>query len=443
MAKKRLLILCLVLLVMSLMTVLALAGCGSSSDETTTTAAPAATTTTAAATTDTTVAATTDTTTAAAAFDGELVLGAMASLTGGGAMGGAEQKWAYDKAVSDINAKGGVNVGGKHMKLVLKYADDKSDPVEAAAAVEKLVKIEGLKIILGTQVHPLQLAAAVVAEKYQAFYCTTVAWRSLWEQQNFKWASMHFFSPDEVARVPFQMVAMQPEADRPTKWGVLTEDNSDGQGLGEGVKAVAAEFPWAEIASFQTYTPGTKDYSSIILKMKQAKVDAVVTLISPADGITFTKQMKEQNFSPKYMMGWKGFWPSEYQTGLGADSNFVCYDAFWSEDMPFEGAKQLGEEYKADNNGLESVSIGLFYANVQVMAAAIERAGSADAAAVRDQVYGGSFKGTVIGDITYNDKGTAPLQPTGNQWMDGKRVIIYPKEVASGTMQWFKPWDQR
>lgn len=385
------------ILLVLLLGVFALGGCGSETTETTpapaSTAAPETTaapqTTAAPVTTEST--ATTGGGTAAGSFDGDLVVGAMCSLTGGGAMGGAEQKWAYDKAVEDINAKGGVNVGGKHMRLVLKYVDDKSDPVEAAAAVEKLVKVEGLKLILGTQVHPLQLAAAVVAEKYQAFYCTTVAWRSLWEEQGFKWASMHFFSPDDVARVPFQMVELQPEADRPTKWGVLTEDNSDGQGLGEGVKAVAKEFPWAEIASFQTYTPGTKDYASIILKFKQAEVDAVVTLISPADGITFTKQMKEQKWSPKFMMGWKGFWPTEYQQGLGVDSNFVCYDAFWSEDMPFEGAKQLGEEYKADNGGLDSVSIGLFYANVQVLATAIERAGSTDAAAVRDQVYGGSF----------------------------------------------------
>ncbi len=60
-------------------------------------------------------------------------------------MGGAEQKWAYDKAAADINAAGGVDVGGKKMELKLTYVDDKSDAVEAAAAVEKLVKVEGLK----------------------------------------------------------------------------------------------------------------------------------------------------------------------------------------------------------------------------------------------------------------------------------------------------------
>ena len=182
------------------------------------------------------------------------------------------------------------------------------------------------------------------------------------------------------------MVELQPEADRPTKWGILTEDNADGQGLGGGVKEVAAELPLDGGRVLPDLHARRKDFSSIILKFKDAGVDAIVTLVSPADGITFTKQLKEQRFAPKYMMGWKGFWPTEYSSALGPDSDYVCFDAFWSEDLPNPGAKELGEAYKADNDGLDSVSIGLFYANVQTLAQAIENAGSTEPAAVRDAV---------------------------------------------------------
>ena len=143
------------------MSVMLLSACGGE-EETTTTAAPtettAAPTETTAAPTETT-AAPTETTAAAGGFDGELNIGAVITLTGGGAMGGAEMKWAYDKAAADINAAGGVDVGGKKMEISLKYVDDKSDAVEAAAAVEKLVKVEGLKLILSTQVTPINMAA--------------------------------------------------------------------------------------------------------------------------------------------------------------------------------------------------------------------------------------------------------------------------------------------
>jgi ABC-type branched-subunit amino acid transport system substrate-binding protein len=175
--------------------------------------------------------------------------------------------------------------------------------------------------------------------------------------------------------------------------------------------------------------------------MKQANVDAIVTLISPADGITFTKQMKEQAFSPKFMMGWKGFWPTEYMQGLAADSDYVCFDAFWSEDQPNPGAKALGEAYKADHKGLDSVSIGLFYSNVQTLAQAFTAAGSTDPAAVRDAVFGGTFKGTVMGDIVYAEDGIANVIPLGLQWLGGKRIVIYPDQ--GNKMEWFKAWDQR
>ncbi len=415
-------------------------------EETATTAAPTETTAspteTTAAPTETTAAPTETTAAPTGSFDGELVVGAVGTLTGAGAMGGAEAVWAYNKAVADINAGGGVDIAGKKMELKLKWVDDKSDATEGAAALEKLIKAEGIKIILSTQVTPINLAACTVAEKYQAFYQMVVAWRDVVEQQNLKWVSDFFFTPAEVAEVPFNMVSLQPEADRPTKWAIFTEDNADGQALGGGVKATMEKFNITP-ALYETYTPGSKDYSSSILKMKQANIDAVVTLISPADGITFTKQMKEQDFAPKYMMGWKGFWPTEYMEGLGADSDYVCYDAFWSEDNGAPGSKELGEAYKADNNGLDSVSIGLFYANVQILAKAFENAGSTDPAAVRDAVFNHTFPGTVMGDVQYNEKGTAKVIPLGNQWMGGKRVIIYPKEVATGEMEWFKPWKER
>ena len=42
-------------------------------------------------------------------------------------MNGAEQKWAYDQAVTDTNAAGGITMNGKKYKVELKYADDQSD----------------------------------------------------------------------------------------------------------------------------------------------------------------------------------------------------------------------------------------------------------------------------------------------------------------------------
>ena len=443
------LILSLVLLALGLMAVV-IAGCGSSKDDTTTTAAATATTvaagttdTTTAGSTDTTVAGTTDTTVAFnGTFDGpEITIGALGSMTGSSAMNGAESIWAQKKAADDINAKGGILLNGKHSKMVLKYVDDQSDPTQGAAAIEKLIKVEGLKLILSTQVTPINLSAAIVAEKYQALYQQIITWTDVARTQKWKFCPDLFFSPGAVGEVPFFIADKMPAADQPKTWGVLTEDNADGQGLGGGVKAVAKNHPYVNIAVYQTYTPGTKDYSSAILKFKQAKCDAIVTLISASDGITFVKQMKEANYAPKLMMGWKGFWPTEFQQGLGADSDYILHDGFWSAEEGFPGDTELGAAYSAANNGNTSVSVGLPYAQVQILAMAIEKAGSTDPAKVRDQIYGGTFKGTTMGDVTYDAAGVADISPLGLQWIGGKRVIIYPGHETD--LKLFVAWDKR
>ncbi len=69
-----------------------------------------------------------------------------------------------------LNAKGGIKLAdGKMHKIVLKFVDDKSSDTEAAAAMEKLIKSDGLKIILSSNTTPYNQAAATVAEQYGAY----------------------------------------------------------------------------------------------------------------------------------------------------------------------------------------------------------------------------------------------------------------------------------
>ena len=60
---------------------------------------------------------------------------------------------------------------------------------------------------------------------------------------------------------------------------------------------------------------------------------------------------------------------------------------------------------------------------------------------MRDQVFGGTFPGTTMGDVTYSEKGIANVPPVGLWWMDGKRIMFWPD--AGNDFVWFVPWDQR
>jgi branched-chain amino acid transport system substrate-binding protein len=377
-------------------------------------------------------------------FDGgTITIGAVNTTTGAGAMGGAEQKWAYDQAVKDTNAAGGILMNGKKYKVELKYADDQSDPSQAAAAMEQLIKIDGLKLILSSQVTPINMAAATVADKYKAFYMINISWADWIEKEKYQYAADMFFTPAIAAAVPFDMIATMPKSEWPKKIGMFTEDNADGQGLAGGVEATAKAKGFNYVMT-QAATPGGKDYSAAILKLKQAGVDGLMAFCSPADAVTFIKQMKEANYSPKFFFGWKGFWPTQIPQALGADSNYVGHDGFWNMDLGYPGAKELGDKYAADHNGDSSVSIGLSYAAAQVMFQAIANANSTDPTAVRDAVWGQTFTATTMGDVTFNANGIATTPGVGNEWLNEKRALIFPKvEGGSVPLEWFVPWDQR
>jgi branched-chain amino acid transport system substrate-binding protein len=377
-------------------------------------------------------------------FDGgTITIGAVNTTTGGGAMGGAEQKWAYDQAVKDTNDAGGITMNGKKYKVELKYADDQSDPSQAAAAMEQLIKIDGLKLILSSQVTPINMAAATVADKYKAFYMMNISWADWIEKEKYQYVADMFFTPAIAAAVPFDMVETMPKSEWPKKWGMFTEDNADGQGLAGGVEATAKARGLNYVMT-QAATPGGKDYSAAILKLKEAGVDGLLAFSAPADAVTFIKQMKEADYSPKFIFGWKGFWPTQIPQALGSDANFVGHDGFWNMDLGYPGAKELGDKYAADHNGDSSVSIGLSYAAAQVMFQAIANANSTDPTAVRDAVWGQTFTGTTMGDVTFNENGICTTPGVGNEWLNEKRALIIPTvEGGSVPLEWFVPWDQR
>lgn len=379
---------------------------------------------------------------------GYIVLGAVNSMTGTNAFDGATQKWAYEQAVKDINAAGGIYVKdlGKKFPVKIDFEDDTSTPDGAAAAMERLVKVDHTGIILSTNIGSFNDAAAVVADKYKVYYAGAGGW---WGEEftadKANWASCIFPTAAADAAMPFEIWNLQPADQRPQKVAVLVMDDVNGQGFAKGCVAAAQQYHY-DIVSNDVFTTGTKDFSANILKIKAANADALLWIGSPTDAITLVQQIKAANLNLKYLEGWMGMWPNQFATALGADANYIVCDGMWSASEPYPGNQKLDQEFRAAHNGDGSVTAGIYYANVQVVAQAIQNAGSLDPAAVRNAVYGGTFKGTTMGDLTFNSNGYCQSLPVSMQWWNGEREMIWP-QFSSNTnpwaLKWMPAWNQR
>src|SRR4051794_33572764 len=93
-------------------------------------------------------------------------LGAPLALTGPLADAGAKSKQGYDISVSAINAKGGVDVGGKKMKLELVEYDYQSETNRAVQIVQRLINVDKVPFLLSPYGSGDTKATAVVAERY-------------------------------------------------------------------------------------------------------------------------------------------------------------------------------------------------------------------------------------------------------------------------------------
>lgn len=164
----------------------------------------------------------------------EIVIGTNLPLTGILAMAGAEQQWAYQTAVNDVNKAGGVLVKeyGKKLPVRLIVADDESDPGKAAAAVERLIKLDKVDLLLGGFAAPFGvIPGCITAEKYKKYYHTTICLIPPWLEHKFKWSTLFFFDLVQACAVPFEIWNTLPKDQRPQKPALIMEDTFDGRAL--------------------------------------------------------------------------------------------------------------------------------------------------------------------------------------------------------------------
>jgi branched-chain amino acid transport system substrate-binding protein len=420
MQRRKFLILVVSILGVLLMVSLSLAGCGNGGTSTPTTTAP--------------------TTTAPTTATGrtEIVIGAINAMTGPEAMVGNEHRWAYQTAVADVNAKGGVFVKELNKKLPVRLivVDDQSDQAKSAAAAEQLIKKDNVDFLLGSVDTPLNIASGAVVEKYKKLMVNAVMFTNVAEEQKFSWVVDSFFDPGALLNAAVATLAPIAIADRPKNWCVLVGDNPDGEAFGGGAKAFIEGSKEADgtnsgykVALYQKFIEGTADFSSSIQQMKANKCDALLTLIGPSDAIALVRQIKEAKLDLKYIWGARGMWPIEFGEALGKDANYIVSDGHWAEGLGAPGSKELGDRYRAQFGATKnSVVIGNPYSAVQALFQAIETAGSIDGQKVRDVYFSGTFvaKGTTEGDLAFNNKGVANFSPVALQWMDGKRMPVFP-----------------
>ncbi len=347
----------------------------------------------------------------AAELPASIKVGAVIPLTGRYAAGGAQIKNGYELAIEDINAAGGVDVGGTKLPLELVTLDDESDATKTVQNLETLYSSDNVVAYLGGFGSDLHAAAAGIAEKNKVPYLGVAFALYKVHQQGFKYLFSPFPKSPALATSTFDMLdSLSP---KPANIAIFAEKTDWGAELG-GLWTDEANKRGYTVKTYE-YAPGTTDFSSIILPAKDSGAEVVLSLPNPPDGLALAKQIKELGFNAKAYVFIRAADGPTWAENLGKDGDGFMLMPGWNSGLKFDGVADMAKRYQEKYNLPATAVTGPAYACVQILVDAISRAGSLDRDAIRDAIAATDMD-TISGHVTFNDDGTGNVLNVINQW---------------------------
>ena len=376
-------------------------------------------------------------------------IGASASMTGTFAAVGQNQLRGYELCVKHTNDKGGVL--GRRLGLVVE--DDQSQGATARGIYERLITQEKVDLVLGPYGSPMTAPVADVTEKHRTPMVAPTAGTASIFKKGRKFIFM-VFSPAERHLEGFVELAVRNGL---KTIALIGEDSLYPQ---EAVKGAAelAKKSGLRVVFAEAYPRRTTDFSAILIRARDATPDALAAATFFEDAVAVTRQMKALDLNPKMYAATVGVPQPKFHEMLGRSAEFVYGPSQWERELvtlragglipiarQYPGAREFVEAHQREYPGADlSYQTAAGYAGCQVLMEAVKRAGSLDRGKIRDAILKLDFN-TVFGAFKVDADGRQIAHKMVTiQWQDGKRVIVWPEELAPGKPRFpTPPWSRR
>jgi len=362
-------------------------------------------------------------------------IGASLSLTGTYAQPGTYQKEGYELCADHLNAKGGLL--GRKVEFV--FYDDQSTPATGVRLYEKLITEDKVDAVMGPYSSPITEAVANVSEKYQKVMVSPLAATTSIFKKGRKYIFM-VISPAEAY--------LEGLVDMAAKRGLKTiaivnEDTLFTKASAVGVTEIAKK-KGMQVVFQEAYPKGNTDFSALLTKLKAANPDVIAASTYFDDAVAITRQMKELNVSAKmYGVTVGGDLPKFYDL-LKQNAEYVYGSTQWEGTLPYPGQKEFVDSYQKKFGREPVYHSAAGYAGCVIYAEGVRRAGGLDSDKVRDQLLKLETR-TFFGDYKVDPDGFQTAHKMVMfQWQDGKKVTVWPDDLASGKPRFPTPgWGQR
>lgn len=322
----------------------------------------------------------------------DVTIGVNGPFSGQLASFGEQFKRGAMMAEKDLNKAGGIN--GQKVKVA--FGDDQCDPKQAVNVANKAVN-DKVTAIIGHFCSGSSIPASDVYKEEGLIQISPASTNPKFTERGYNNVFRVCGRDDQQGAVAGAYIAKHFKG---KKVAILHDKTAYGQGLAEETQKSLGKEGMKEVM-FEAFTPGEKDYSALVSKLKASGVDMVYLGGYHPEAGLIIKQLREQGSKAVLMSGDalndKEFWKIAGSAGEGTLFTF-------SPDPRKDPAnKDLIARFKAENYDPEGYTL-YTYASFQIYADAAKTAKSLKSADVEKVMRDKTFN-TAIGKVSFDAKG--------------------------------------
>lgn len=345
----------------------------------------------------------------------EARIGAASPLTGPQAHLGKDNENGTRMAIDDANAKG-IVIGGKKVHFELVSEDDQADPKTATIVAQKLVD-DNVSGVIGHLNSGTTIPAAKIYSDNGIPQISPSATAVAYTHQGFKTAFRVMANDAQQGSALGVYAAKNLNA---KKIAVIDDRTAYGQGLAdEFIKAATAA--GAEIVAHEYTSDKSVDFTAVLTAVKAKQPDLIFYGGMDAQGAPMARQLKALALNVRFMMGDGGRTPEFIKLAEDAAQGvYASLPGVPLDKMP--GGKDFSQRYEAKFKQPIQLYAPYCYDAVNVMIAAMQKAGSVEPAKYLPALASVS-----------NDGITSKIQFDANGDLKGGAVTLY--QVQHGQWQ--------
>ena len=353
-------------------------------------------------------------------------IGLIGSLTGPHSGWDVPASEGVHLAVSELNAAGGVTVGGKKYTFSISEEDAQSKPDVAAAAAQKLLSDDNIHTVFGILTSTPGMAAAVPISKAKVLFISAFTSMDSLIGKPGGELMLRTLDSDTVVAPPFVQEVVKQMGVK--KIGIMMPNEDVAKGIVNAYKPLF-EKAGVQVPMVEYFQPGTSDFAPVLRKFQRQGLDGLFIGYSDPDAEAIVRQSLEVGDLPLRFIyrGGSGAPATKYLNKIQSFAwQIHTRDLVTSSDPK---VKAWIERYKAftkkDITPATYWALS-FYDTVFMLGRAMEAAGSVtDSKAIAAKLRGMRYDG--VRQMRYDADGRALTDIDIGMIKDGKTFSIPTK----------------